>query len=140
MWIYLKSNRVLFILKMSGSRGSPCTFYSKRHRLHPLKLISVLLGISGSFRPKCSCPAQLLVTGCEQRIQRHRRSVTWKLVLIYCRYFQSSFFTSKCTYTKFLWNMFQLSDIKLTSSAHSLKNVGNSISAILWTSILDICT
>ena len=25
MWIYLKNNWVLFILKMSGSRGSPCT-------------------------------------------------------------------------------------------------------------------
>ena len=24
MWIYLKNNWVLFILKMSGSRGSPC--------------------------------------------------------------------------------------------------------------------
>ena len=33
MWIYLKNNWVLFILKMSGSRGSPCTWPTETQQL-----------------------------------------------------------------------------------------------------------
>ena len=34
MWIYLKNNWVLFILKMSGSRGSSCIAISNKKRIY----------------------------------------------------------------------------------------------------------
>ena len=41
MWIYLKNNWVLFILKMSGSRGSPYTPFFFLNL--SIQLISILL-------------------------------------------------------------------------------------------------
>ena len=42
MWIYLKNNWVLFILKMSGSRGSTFTYTSK-----PIRVDFIILAMFG---------------------------------------------------------------------------------------------